>query len=243
MGEAGKPSFFERALANLAGAWRDVAASAARSVGEAPLELRSARDGKALSALMADCLEARGGEVSARLRAAELGKAYLELDEAGRRRFLEILAREFGVDDTLVEDRLIAYRDADTVAERFTAEAGLRSALVPPRVKLLTQFNALPEGVKFLVDLRADLLRLTDGDPHLAALEADLKDLLVSWFDVGFLDLRRFTCNSPASGTGGLEDDPGASRGRPSRKGRTPRRARGRGGPACAPARPSRCTA
>ena len=32
------------------------------------------------------CLEGRGGEVSARGRAAELGRAYLQLSETGRRR-------------------------------------------------------------------------------------------------------------------------------------------------------------
>ncbi|MEE8535585.1 MAG: malonyl-CoA decarboxylase [Kiloniellales bacterium] len=199
MGEERRTSFFERALGNLRGAWRDVATNSARSVGRLPRELRSARDSKALRALMASCLEARGGEVSARLRAAELGEAYLELDRDGKRRFLEILAREFAVDREAVEDGVLAFRSAETSEARLAAEAELRAALLPPRVKLLTQFNALREGVKFLVDLRADLLPLVDEDPYLAALEADLRDLLVSWFDVGFLDLDRVTWDSPAS--------------------------------------------
>ena len=45
--------------------------------------------------------------------------------------------------------------------EREAAYSSLRLALEPGRLKLLTQFNELPEGVKFLVDLRADLSRLT----------------------------------------------------------------------------------
>jgi malonyl-CoA decarboxylase len=40
---------------------------------------------------------------------------------------------------------------------------------------------------------------LADEDPALAALESDLKLLLASWFDVGFLDLRRITWDSPAA--------------------------------------------
>ena len=43
-------------------------------------------------------------------------------------------------------------------AERSAAERALRAALTPPRVTLLRQFNALPEGVKFLVDRRAELI-------------------------------------------------------------------------------------
>jgi malonyl-CoA decarboxylase len=199
MAQADEASFFERTLSNMAGAWRDVAASAARSVGLSPADRRVTRGEKALKALMAECLEARGGEVSARMRAAELGKSYLELDPQGQRRFLEILARDFTVDQTAVEDAILVYRGADATSERLAAEADLRAALQPPRNRLLTQFNALPEGVKFLVDMRADLLAYTQDDPYLQALQADLRDLLVSWFDVGFLDLRRITWNSPAS--------------------------------------------
>jgi malonyl-CoA decarboxylase len=199
MAQVDETSFFERTLSNLSGAWRDVAASAARSVGLSPADRRVARSEKALKALMTECLEARGGEVSARMRAAELGKSYLELDPQGQRRFLEILARDFSVDQTNVEDAILAYRGADATSERLAAEADLRAMLQPPRNRLLTQFNALPEGVKFLVDMRADLLAYAQDDPYLQALQADLRDLLVSWFDVGFLDLRRITWDSPAS--------------------------------------------
>ncbi len=83
-------------------------------------------------------------------------------------------------------------------AERAVATARLRRALEPPRIRLLTAFAAIPDGVKFLVDLRADLLARQDGDTLLAALETDLKALLAAWFDVGFLDLRRIDWHSPA---------------------------------------------
>ncbi len=199
MGDVQQPSFFEKTFANLADAWRDVAASAARSVGLTPANSRGPRGDKALQALMTECLEARGGEVSARMRAAELGECYLELDAAGKRRFLEMLAHGFAVNQTLVEDRILSYRGAETSEQQLAAEAGLRNALQPPRVKLLTQFNALPEGVKFLVDMREELLPLVAEDPHLRALDADLRELLVTWFDVGFLDLRQITWDSPAS--------------------------------------------
>ena len=53
--------------------------------------------------------------------------------------------------------------------------------------------------MKFLVDLRADLLALATDDPLLQGLELDLKELLASWFDVGFLELHRITWDAPAS--------------------------------------------
>ncbi len=75
----------------------------------------------------------------------------------------------------------------------------MRRALEPPRLRLLTQFSTIPDGVKFLVDLRAFLMDRLRDDPQLAALESDLRGLLASWFDVGFLELRRITWESPAA--------------------------------------------
>lgn len=185
-------SLFQRLL----GAWRDIAGSSSVSGGVSP-DLSSDGDVSRLREQMAACLEARGGEVSARARAAALGHTYLELDMAGRRRFLEILAEAFGPDPAAVDAAVAALRDADGDA-RPAAQDALRQVLEPPRMRLMTQFNALPEGVKFLVDLRSDLVALADT-PSLASLDDDLRQLLASWFDVGFLELRRITWNSPAS--------------------------------------------
>ena len=89
-------------------------------------------------------------------------------------------------------------RPAD-IAERATAKAALRKSLEPPRLKLLTQFASIPEGCKFLVDMRAFLLSVRNDDKLLTALEADLRGLLAAWFDIGFLELARIDWNSPAA--------------------------------------------
>jgi malonyl-CoA decarboxylase len=47
--------------------------------------------------------------------------------------------------------------------------------------------------------MRADLMRYSDGDLWLQNLDGDLKDLLASWFDIGFLDLKRITWDAPAA--------------------------------------------
>ena len=57
-------------------------------------------------------VEAKGGEVSARSRAAELGRAYLGLSRLGRRRFLHLLAEEFGPQPQEVEAAIRALRAA-----------------------------------------------------------------------------------------------------------------------------------
>lgn len=145
------------------------------------------------------CLEARGGEVSARARAAELGETYLVLNEEGRRRFLELLAQDYDVDSEAIDAAIAERAAAADPQARRAAETRLRDTLRAPRVALLSQFNALEAGVKFLVDLRAELLGMAREDPQLAPLGRDVHRLLASWFDVGFLELQRITWDTPAA--------------------------------------------
>jgi malonyl-CoA decarboxylase len=144
------------------------------------------------------CLNGHGGEVSARARAAELGETYLVLNSEGRRRFLELLAKEYDVDNDAVEEAITNRRACTDSIQRQKYTQELRNLLEPPRTKLLRQFNELQEGVKFLVDLRAELIPWTRENPELKALDQDVYRLLSSWFDVGFLDLQRITWRSPA---------------------------------------------
>lgn len=144
------------------------------------------------------CLEGRGGEVSARARAAELGEAYLVLNSVGRRRFAELLATEYDMDNEAVDALIETRGNCSDQQEMRTLNLQLRNALEPPRTRLLSQFNDLQEGVKFLVDLRAELMPWARGNQRLTELDQDVHRLLASWFDVGFLDLRRITWNTPA---------------------------------------------
>ncbi len=180
---------FDRAVRKLGYLWRDMTAAVSWS---------EAQEDDDLHAQMRACLEAKGGEVSARARAAGLAARYGASDAQGRLAFLKALSG-FDADPEAVAramERVAASADA---AERAVATARLRRALEPPRLRLMTQFTAIPDGVKFLVDLRADLLAHLDGDALLQALETDLKGLLASWFDVGFLELRRIDWSSPAA--------------------------------------------
>lgn len=156
-------------------------------------------DRERLRRQMKECLEARGGEVSARARAAALGEAYLALDANGRERFLKMLAEDFDVVESDVEASIDQWHAATTLGDRGRARRKLRQALEPPRIKLLTQFNSLPDGIKFLVNMRGELLAAVAKDPALAGLEHDLRALLATWFDVDFLELRRITWDT-ASG-------------------------------------------
>jgi len=201
MAELADETLLDRALRNLREGWREIARAAPIFGTPEPRPDLAGDDAADIREHMRACLDARGGEVSARGRAASLGETYLGLNEIGRRRFLEILARDFSIDHAAAVEAAAALIDATDERGRMGAEAELRGRLSPPRVRLLTQFNALPSGVKFLVDLRADLLTYLrqESDPALSALDADLRALLRSWFDVGFLDLKRITWDSSAA--------------------------------------------
>ena len=145
-----------------------------------------------------ECAAGLGGEVSTRRRAASLGEAYLHCDAIGRHQFLSLIAHEFGPDPKAVAAAHLAYQQALGSPAQWLAESNLRGAMRSSRLRILTQFNALPQGVKFIVDLRADLLRFLEQDPLLAGFDRELESRLTAWFDVGFLELQRITWHSPA---------------------------------------------
>ena len=145
------------------------------------------------------CLEGKGGEVSVRSRAAELGQAYLGLNDEGRYKFLNLLITDFSIDhDQVRKSAEDLFKDL-TPQERDSVEDNLRQQLTPPYLTLLTQFNALPQGIKFLVDLRSDVMRLSKQHKELNQLNEVLHTQLCSWFDIGFLNLQKINWNAPAA--------------------------------------------
>jgi len=139
------------------------------------------------------CLEGKGGETARRARAAELGQAYLSLSPTGRRKFLLTLAHDYG----LTRDAVLG----EVERWRATKEPprALARWLESPAVRLLREFVGVPQGVKFVVDLRAELLALGKSDAAARALSEDLRPLLSAWFDVGFLDLVRIDWRASAA--------------------------------------------
>lgn len=66
-------------------------------------------------------------------------------------------------------------------------------------LRLFRRLYAHTDSLQLLVELRADMLRWHTHIPGLDILETELKSLLSSWFDVGMLELRRISWDSPAS--------------------------------------------
>ncbi len=187
----------DQTLANLRSVWQHVNILKSGDLKVLPELPKS--DVEKVRQHMRDCLTGKGGNVSARAQAAKLGEAYLGLNDVGRLRFLSILAEDFGVDVTQINELAHAILDHNTTDSSAELHWRMRNALRPSALDLLTKFNSLPSGVKFLVDMRSDLLRLANkSDVGLNELERNLKSLLRSWFDIGFLDLVRISWSTPA---------------------------------------------
>ncbi|MDQ1448832.1 MAG: malonyl-CoA decarboxylase, partial [Actinomycetota bacterium] len=136
---------------------------------------------------------------------AAVADAYSALADRGRVRFFSLLARDFWNEPAAVDHAISQRNAAVGDAARRAAERTLRNALIPSTERLLKHFAGIDDGVKFLVDLRADELRLATGavEPDdaiaLADLDIELKAQLTTLFDVGLLELRRITWDTPAA--------------------------------------------
>ena len=141
-----------------------------------------------------------------RVEVAAIADAYSTLSDRGRVRFLAMLAHDFWTDDAAVDRAIKTRITATGEASRRGAERALRVALTPPTARLLRLFTGLDDGVKFLVDLRADEIRLA-ADPDITPENAaglteignELRAQLATLFDVGLLELRRLTWATPAA--------------------------------------------
>jgi malonyl-CoA decarboxylase len=156
-------------------------------------------DTRHLKKQISKCIFAKSGDLSSKSRLAKLSKTYLHLTEEGRIKFLRILAKDFDKNISVLDDKIKIWQSAENDTEKIKAELQLREALVSPRVILLKKFSTLQNGFQFLINLRTDLIPHVTKDPYYRKLDRDLKDLLLSWFDLSLLDLKEITWNSPAA--------------------------------------------
>lgn len=135
------------------------------------------------------------GEASGIAIARDVFDGYQALDAAGRQSFFTALARDFGPDREKLSQAIESWRtrpsDADASDLHFASE--------PRRQELIRRLNRAPGGTSELVSMRADLLALMKGNKDLAALDRDVVHLLSSWFNRGFLVLRRIDWSTPAN--------------------------------------------
>ncbi len=134
------------------------------------------------------------GEASGVALAGDILARYATLTIGPRIAFFEALDTTFGHDHTRIDAAIAAWRQSPSAANA----AELNRASEPRRLELFRRLNLAPGGTAALVRMREQLMDAMDHREDLAAIDADFIHLFSSWFNRGFLVLRRIDWSTPA---------------------------------------------
>lgn len=146
---------------------------------------------KSLSSL----LLTRAGEANGTRVANDLAMCLRCLGDADRVALLRYWVADLGPDPEALRDAAAAY----VVAPDIAGAHRLTTVAEPRRQELLRRLNSADGGTALIVELRAVLLELLPGHPELLPLENDLRHILASWFNRGFLQLRPIDWHTSAA--------------------------------------------
>lgn len=164
------------------------------SIGDLRPRFRNARDDRTFADLCRELL-ARDKDVASRQVAEMILGKYGDSSNDEKLEFFRFLADELDIDAAEIEDAAREYREEQSV-EAFER---LQKAAEPPRHELLRRLNQVPRGTEALVSMRQDLLGAIRANPSLRRVDIDFRNLLSSWFNRGFLEIRPISWQTPAS--------------------------------------------
>jgi malonyl-CoA decarboxylase len=144
-------------------------------------------------------VDPRVSEVEGGRRAKGVAGWYAHATPEQRRDCWLLMSEQFMANPEVVKAAQAKYAAAVGTPDEAAAEVRLRKATVSPRRRLLQRFSVFPEGIRFLVDMRAQMLPHLKSDKRLLALDVEMEYMFSTWFDIGFLELRRISWDSPAS--------------------------------------------
>ncbi len=140
-------------------------------------------------------LLAHSREATVSSHATKVIEAYTSLDPKDRPAYFGFLRDEMTVDHEALRSAATSYLDSPDEARAVA----LGVASEPVRREFLRLLNTAPGGTRSIVDMRADLLGLLAKDPDLRVVDAAFLHVLRSWFNRGFLELRRLDWSTPAA--------------------------------------------
>ncbi|MFK8250760.1 malonyl-CoA decarboxylase [Ancylobacter terrae] len=167
-----------------------------RSLLDLGRERRPAGAARAASivALCEQLLSGRG-EASGVALAREILSEYRRLKTGERFAFFEALVETFGPDKGRLSRAVAAYAESPSDA----SAAELHKASEPRRQELIRRLNLAPGATAELVAMRATLLEALARRADFTVLDHDFTHLFSSWFNRGFLVLRRIDWSTPAN--------------------------------------------
>lgn len=163
--------------------------------------IRKAREASSqrnlLNHLVRDCdrlLGAAGDSISQSLADQALAR-FARLDADHRQDFYDALAARYNPDPKNVIEAARKYEASGDAGDLVR----LTAAAEAPRLELIRRLNRAEHGTACLVQMRREILANKKKRKQLAAVDADLGHLFSSWFNPGFLQLRKIDWDSPAS--------------------------------------------
>ena len=142
-----------------------------------------------------DAILSGRGEASGVAMAREALERYRHLGDDEKIEFFNALASKYGPDHEALRRALEAWRTNPS----DETETDIHFHSEPRRQELFRRLNRAPGGTSALVGLREDLLGLRRSVPNYAIVDRCLSHLLASWFNRGFLILRRIDWSTPAN--------------------------------------------
>lgn len=134
------------------------------------------------------------GEASGIALSQQILREYHNMNDEQKFSFYQLLDEQFAPGFENIETAMARYQ-----ASRSTNDLiALTTAVEAPRQELFRRLNMAPKGTASLVELRADLLKQLRTHPSFKSIDSDLKHLLSSWFNRGFLQLSLIDWQSPA---------------------------------------------
>jgi malonyl-CoA decarboxylase len=151
---------------------------------------------RGVDAIVDEChdLVSAHGEASGTALASRIVEGYLSLGDDERFQVLLQLDEAFAPDEDALTAAARAYADAPDDAGYWT----LASAIEAPRQELFRRLNMAPGGTTAIVGMRELILSRLRDHPEIKSFERDLKHLLSSWFNRGFLQFERIDWRTPA---------------------------------------------
>lgn len=134
------------------------------------------------------------GETAAASLATQLVRRFESLDEQGVTTYLNYLLTDLGPDADALNTAIESYRTDPSQ----DAIADLADATESPRLRLFRTVNTAEGGISCLLAMRGALVDRRKTMPELRPVERDLRHLLSSWFNRGFLELRQLDWQTPA---------------------------------------------
>jgi len=160
-----------------------------------PKRLFAEAEGQRGLQALVDALMSGQGEASGMAIANQLLRHYDEMDQELRLVFFRYIAQVLKPDAETVIAAAAAYQAAPS--EMALTE--LQNAVESPKQEFFRRLNMAPGATAKIVAMRKELLGFLGDDPSLGEIDRDLYHLLQSWFNRGFLVLRRIDWQTPAA--------------------------------------------